>query len=322
MGLNYRVDNWFLGFERSIKPRKGGGGGHGFKPGTGIKNLLSAGLKNPEVMVKIPKRTGNSSGMKGVKNHLDYISRNGSLELENQDGHKISGTKEIKETLNDWRKFGIPENSEKREALNLVLSMPPGTDPKAVKDAAREFAKEQFKGHQYVFVLHTDEPHPHVHLAVSMRDELGKRMNPRKNDLFHWRVRFAEKMREQGVDCAATKRQHRGKAQKGEHSILRNMQKRGAVSEIQKNQVEELITAIKENKRPLHPFLKEHLATKSMIGEEYRFLAKELYQAGLKTEARAISTLNRDVMQADNKTRAQDSFDTVIKQGYEQEIER
>ncbi|MDD3759163.1 MAG: relaxase/mobilization nuclease domain-containing protein [Advenella sp.] len=322
MGLNYRVDNWFLGYERSIKPRKGGGGGHGFKSGTGLKNLKAAGLKKPEVMVKIPKRTGNSSGMKGVKNHLDYISRNASLELENQDGHKISGTKDIKETLGDWRNFGIPENSEKREALNLVLSMPPGTDPQAVKDAAREFAKEQFKGHQYVFVLHTDEPHPHVHLAVSMRDELGKRMNPRKNDLFHWRVHFAEKMREQGVDCAATKRQHRGKVQKGEHSILRNMQKRGAVSEIQKSQVEELIIAIKENKRPLHPFLKEHLETKRMIGEEYRFLAKELYQAGLKTEARAISLLNREVMQADNKTRAQERFDDVIGVVKEQELNR
>jgi hypothetical protein len=87
--------------------------------------------------------------------------------------------------------------------------MPAGTPPQAVKDAAREFAAEQFQGHQYAFALHTDserpdEPaHPHVHLCVLMRDEFGQRLNPRKNDLFEWRLRFAEKMREQGVPCAA-----------------------------------------------------------------------------------------------------------------------
>ena len=53
--------------------------------------------------------------------------------------------------------------------------------------------------------------HPHVHLCVLMRDTYGQRLNPRKNDLFEWRVRFAEKLREEGVECAATKRQHRGK---------------------------------------------------------------------------------------------------------------
>lgn len=313
MGINYRVDNWFLGYERSINPKKGGGGGgHNFKPGTGLKNLQAAGLKKPEVMVKIPRRTGNSSGMKGVKGHLEYISRNGSLTLENQDGQKITGAKDIKDTLNEWRKFGIPENSTKREALNIVLSMPPGTPPQAVKDAAREFAREKFQGHQYVFVEHTDEKHPHVHLCVSMRDELGKRMNPRKNDLFHWRVLFAEKMREQGVDCAATKRQHRGKVQKPDNFIVRQIEDRGKLSEVKKSQAQELIQAIKENKRPLHPFLKEYLATKEMISEEYKYLAKELYKAGLKTEARAISKLNQSVMQADNTTRAQARFDDVI----------
>lgn len=64
--------------------------------------------------------------------------------------------------------------------------MPAGTPPEAVKNAAREFAAEQFQGHQYAFALHTDserpdEPaHPHVHLCVLIRDEYGQRLNPRK----------------------------------------------------------------------------------------------------------------------------------------------
>src|SRR5690606_36892852 len=105
---------------------------------------------------------------------------------------------------------------------------------------------------------------------------------------------------------------HRGKVQKPDNFIVRQIEDRGKLSEVKKSQAQELIQAIKENKRPLHPFLKEHLATKEMISEEYKYLAKELYKAGLKTEARAISKLNQSVMQADNTTRAQARFDDVI----------
>jgi len=65
-----------------------------------------------------------------------------------------------------------------------MLSMPPGTDRESVKKAARNFAREVFENHQYVFVAHEDEKHPHVHIAVKAVDRDGIRMNPRKADLF------------------------------------------------------------------------------------------------------------------------------------------
>jgi len=37
-------------------------------------------------MVKIPQRKWASYGIGAVHNHLDYISRNGQLDIENQDG--------------------------------------------------------------------------------------------------------------------------------------------------------------------------------------------------------------------------------------------
>ncbi len=47
-------------------------------------------------MVKIPKRLSqNSKGMNGVRNHLDYVSRNGEVTLETQDGEKLNGKKAV-----------------------------------------------------------------------------------------------------------------------------------------------------------------------------------------------------------------------------------
>lgn len=326
MSLQLRIDDWFLGFKtRAVYQRKTAGlGGKSFrshmskplKAGTGLTNIKAAARKAPEVMIKIPKRLSKQSkGIQGVINHLDYVSRNGKLGLETQDGERILGKQAIRDLTSDWKKLGIPDNSKYREALNMVLSMPSGTPPQAVLNAARAFAAEQFEGHQYVFALHheSDNPsepaHPHVHLCVLMRNELGQRINPRKNDLFEWRVRFAEKLREEGVDCAATRRQHRGKTQKSENSKLRAMRQRNAVSYVVKQQAQDLIKALAENKRPKHPFLQEALRTRGILVEQYGLIAKELYKAGYKTDAKIISNFAKEISQNGFETQAQKAFD-------------
>lgn len=329
MSAHKKIDDWFLGYKtRSIKAKQSGslyfGSGGRSKPskplkaGSGLANLHAAALKHPEVMVKIPKRlSSNSKGMRGIRNHLDYVSRNGEVPLENQSGEKLHGKRAVKEFVNDWQKLGIPEESKHKEALNIVLSMPEGTPPEAVLNAARNFAAEQFAGHQYVFGLHhdshgPDEPkHPHVHLCVLMRDEFGRRLNPRKADLFEWRVRFAEKLREEGVLCAATKRIHRGKTQKPENSLLRAMRQRGVLSNAARRQAEELIEAVKNRDRPKHPFLKETMRTRGIVLEQYGQIAKELYKMGHKTEARIISKLAKDVAGQDFTTKAQNQYDSI-----------
>ncbi len=59
-------------------------------------------------------------------------------------------------------------------------------------------------------VLHTDEPHPHVHMVVKAMGADGKRLNIRKATLREWRREFARHLREQGVAANATDRQVRG----------------------------------------------------------------------------------------------------------------
>jgi hypothetical protein len=66
-------------------------------------------------------------------------------------------------------------------------------------------------------VLHTFESdpnrepsvNPHVHLCVKARGIDGIRINPRKDDLQRWRERFAERLREHGVEAEATRRAER-----------------------------------------------------------------------------------------------------------------
>jgi len=89
--------------------------------------------------------------------------------------------------------------------------MPPGTPATGVLEAARNFAREEFAlKHRYAFVLHTDEPHPHVHLVVKAVSEQGVRLNIRKATLREWRRDFARHLRDLGIAANATERAVRG----------------------------------------------------------------------------------------------------------------
>ncbi|NGM80165.1 relaxase/mobilization nuclease domain-containing protein [Burkholderia multivorans] len=184
----------------------------------------------PEVMVKITNRQGAQNGMGAIRAHLDYISRKGRVDLEDQDGNSISGRLEVLDLMQMWRNAGrgIEETSIRREAFNVMLSMPPGTDRPAVKNAARAFAQGEFGGRRdYVFAAHEDEAHPHVHIVVLARGYDGRRLNPRKADLQRWRERFAQELRDGGVEANATPRRTRGVTQRYERQAVKRMRARG-----------------------------------------------------------------------------------------------
>lgn len=168
--------------------------------------------RTPEVMAKITNQAASRSGMAGIRAHLEYISRNGDVELEDHHGETISGRHEVSDLAQAWRfgGRGIPEESTRRESFHVMLSMPPGTNRAAVRSAARAFAHEEFgKRHEYVFAAHDDEAHPHVHIVVLARGRDGRRLNPRKAGLQRWRERFAHELRERGVEANATPRRTR-----------------------------------------------------------------------------------------------------------------
>jgi hypothetical protein len=93
----------------------------------------------------------------------------------------------------------------------LMFSMPAGTPPQKVLAAVKNFARKEFGlKHRYAMVLHTDEPHPHVHLVVKAMGVDGKRLNIRRATLRGWRREFARHLRVEGVAANATPRQVRG----------------------------------------------------------------------------------------------------------------
>lgn len=176
--------------------------------------------KTPEVMVKVLTRGGQD--LRAVRRHLEYLDRTGELDIETDDSQRLSGKGVERELLEDWD-LDIEEdrraaNLEARPARSppklvhkVLFSMPPGTPAQKVLEAVKNFAREEFGlQHRYLMVLHTDEPHPHVHMAIKAVSEQGTRLHIRKAMLRGWRREFAKHLRALGVPANATERAVRG----------------------------------------------------------------------------------------------------------------
>jgi Relaxase/Mobilisation nuclease domain len=185
-----------------------------------IKLITRTVGRTPEVMVKVINKGSNS--LAGVGGHVGYIGRQGAVELETDEGEVLQGPEVGNALLEDWNldliqqrnKINLTPNKPKqppRLVYKLIFSMPAGTPPEKVQAAVRNFAREEFAlKHRYVMALHTDEPHPHVHLVLKARSEEGQRLYLRKATLRQWREGFASHLRALGVAANATPRHVRG----------------------------------------------------------------------------------------------------------------
>jgi len=193
--------------------------------------------RTPEVMVKVLSRGGQD--LKAIGRHIAYLNRGGDLEIETDDGQRVSGQGVEKDVLEDWdldleehRRKADLESWSRRPPPKLVhklmFSMPAGTPPDKVLAAVKNFAREEFGlKHRYAMVLHTDEPHPHVHVVVKAVSEQGERLNIRKATLREWRSEFARHLRTLGVSANATERAVRGQTQKAKRDGIYRAEQRG-----------------------------------------------------------------------------------------------
>src|SRR3984957_14811887 len=188
-----------------------------------VQQITRTVRRTPEVMVKVLSRGGQDLG--AVRRHLDYLRLrdDGELELETDDGERLSGEGVSKDLLQDWdldleehrRRSDLDARRSRSPKLvhKLIFSMPAGTPPKKVLEAVKNFAREEFGlKHRYTMVLHTDEPHPHVHIVVKAVSEQGVRLNIKKATLRRWRSEFARNLRLLGVKANATERAVRGQS--------------------------------------------------------------------------------------------------------------
>jgi hypothetical protein len=184
-----------------------------------VAHVMRTARGAPEVVVKV---SGGASSSKGVRQHLDYIGREGELDIETDEGRVIREKGFERRVIEDWdldleeqkgsqRRLVTTRGKPPKLVHNIVFSMPARTPPEKVQAAVRKFAREEFAlRHRYLMTLHTDQPQPHVHLVVKAVSEQGKRLNIRKATLRKWRADFAANLRELGVEANATERAVRG----------------------------------------------------------------------------------------------------------------
>lgn len=360
------LDSWFeKGFrvraQRASKParesrRAGAGpglsssGGTKFSKTAKAANAASVAKKAPEVMVKI---TGNSNGLSSVKHHLDYISRNGEVELTDESGNSIIGRQEVNNLRANYKAAQIPETSNKREFLHVIFSMPAGTPERELSKAVKEFCKEEFANRRYVTAYHNDTDHSHMHVCIGTRDidrADAPRLSPRKEDLFRWRQGFAEKLRDNGIDAAASERRHRFNYRKPENSVIRQIRadnpdspafnsrrasERAAdkavraatnpksafsgpprpprVPDITQAQGAALSEALKKGQRPENPFSDAIEKSKAQALAGWSEVEKRLTESGQTDMAKSVRELMA-AAHAPSPSRAQELYDIAAQQ--------
>src|SRR5207302_2106754 len=193
--------------------------------------------RTPEVMVKVLSRGGQD--LKAIGRHLGYLNRGGEVDIETDDGQRLSGKGVEKELLEDWdldleehrRKVDLESWSNRsppKLAHKLMFSMPGGTPPDKVLAAVKNFAREEFGlKHRYAMVLHTDEPHTHVHVVVKAMSEQGVRLHIRKATLREWRRGFARHLRALGIAANSTDRAVRGESRSPKRDGIYRAEHRG-----------------------------------------------------------------------------------------------
>ncbi len=199
--------------------------------------------RDPEVMVKVISK--GAQDLKAIEKHLKYIGREGEIDMIDDQGQAIRDPDAAQGIISDWdldiesnrRSFRLQVTDKAKPPKlvhKLMFSMPPGTPPSKVLAAVETFAREEFAlQHRYVMALHTDEPHPHVHVVVKAMSEQGVRLNIRKATLRMWRSEFARHLREQGVRANATDRLARGRIGRALSTEVYRGNERGALTKIE-----------------------------------------------------------------------------------------
>ena len=221
-----------------------GGGSHSSASRRAISILERTARRAPEVVVRV---TGRQHGGGHVLANFAYISRLGhgpdkSLELETSDGDVIRDGRDMQVLAQDWHEWEMGGDARRKGAtsLSMILSMPSGTDPEALRGAALDFARQEFSNRSWVASLHVDRDHPHVHLTFARRDHDGRRFHPDRDDLFRYRQRFAEKLRDRGIEANATPAKARGLDPKHEPIAARKVREKGRTPQIDRSRADRI----------------------------------------------------------------------------------
>jgi hypothetical protein len=249
----------------------------------------------PEVVVKV---SGGGREAGAVQAHFAYMGKRGKLEIETDDGRVLTGKGAARELVEDWNldlsagpyragralKYHKPVKGPK-DAHNVVLSMPKGTNAKGLFAAAKAFAENQFAGkHRYAMVLHTHQGNPHVHLVVKAKSEQGQRIYVRKATLQAWREDFAKELRARGIAANATKRVIRGQTKSAKKTPIQRAAMRRESTFMEKL-AHEVGNEIRVGKLRAEPSKTSVVHSRERVVRDWELTARRLEAQGEKTLA-------------------------------------
>lgn len=205
----------------------------------------------PEAMLKFDKASVKDG------HHLQeaarYITRNGKLDCEDQDGQSLDGCEVIDDRMQDWtddedlQKRAGQGRPSKTLARRFIISTPPGTSVEALKKAVREFAQTELRdrGFEYIWTIHTDKAHPHAHVLIKNRAADGHRLHYSLQELKALRERWCVVAEKYGIDLNATSRAVRGHTRRDKPIERVYQEKRGSRHIYEEYRIEELAKYIK-----------------------------------------------------------------------------
>ncbi len=199
----------------------------------------------PQAVIKIIRNGGTRSPGQ-IRNQWRYISKGNSVQLELPDDAQgvILVPEQWTPASKDWAvstgkyTLGQADPANNDMTTHIVVSFPPGTDPRSAKSASRAWAEKMFRGplidanemdddptptsppydvpqrYNYVAAFHTDRDHPHMHIVVNRRgDEGGWQKISKRHPVMNYdtmREKLVEAAAGEGIQLEATTRAERG----------------------------------------------------------------------------------------------------------------
>ena len=251
--------------------------GHGLS----LAERLRAARRVPQAIVKV---ASYGQGLKEAMGQVSYISRKGKLELETDQGDRLTTLAQQKAVVHEWaRDFGHRKNS--RDTVNIVFSMPNGSDPEALRRSVRKVLERRFPDHEAVFGIHEEKKHPHAHVVMKMRGRNRKtKLDLRKEDLHHLREVFAEAAREEGVEMAVSPRAARGVGRKGTKRTVYHLRQKKIVPKAEKQTAQDTVVDLQKGSLEEKPWEKAMLKRNRIEREAYQAEAGKLRAAARQTQ--------------------------------------
>lgn len=284
-----------------------------------LQTIARVTARTPEVMVRI---SGKAKGARHVEEHLRYITRNGDLTAEDEHGQEITGRRMVKETASAWMEgSALNRRSNSRDTVNIILSMPPGTDREKLLVAARQFGRKTFGGrYSYLLVRHDDTDHPHCHLTIRSLGFDGRRLNPKRPDLQAWRIAFAESCRQNGIAAEATPRRVRGVVRKPKKQAVLHADK-AKRSTVQKAKVREALVDVTRS-TPVPLGQDRAASAQEQVREDWRQLANDLAHTSAENGRTLAQQIHRYLAQMPAPETERMQIQKQIRQHLQQQKER